>query len=1089
MGGTVGPAAVASRRAWSAAGAASSDGAPRPAVPGRWDGLRPLALPILVSAILACLPFFWLGSDATLGGDDTRLYLVYPWLWLRRIALSSFGDLVGFGVNNPSMYLAPITAVFSPLALVAPWLNLQAAAFGLALVSGFVGVYASALLLLPAAARYRRAAAALAGLLYVSAPLPAVTYWATPLSLAIGINGAPALAAAALRYLRSGRPAWLALGTLLAAFFATASFSLPVSLPFALGGLFVVLVVLATDRTGRPLLVRRGLVLLAVVAGASAFWWLPLGASALTPGGFGNDATGMAGSYAGTIRTDVHGQSILDTLALLPSGEFERYFGQPAYLLWPWMRAFQPLSMLLPAVILWAVASPPVGRKGAALPLALTATVLVLAYFQTLNITRAGVELFVTLVATVPGSRMFVNYFSKFAAALALSFCLAFALAVPRVLARCRPAARPPLLLALALAVLLPGLPLLSGAVVKLPLSTSGGTAALTEVGRLPPSYRAAMRFLATQGDTGRVLELPLSANVWSILPLSPAGAVYAGVSPVRLLSGHQTFNSVDAFAGLGPDLHTRLAAAVARRDLPTLADMLRLSGVRYVVYTTGLPTEAGGRWLAQPVFPGSAEELARLGALLGAGPPRTFTDGAVTTEVYVIPAERTLPLLYVAGGAGPAGDQSAARDGPGPVPLPLAAPAAGATVRSRRVASWRYEAEVTVDTPAVLVLLEPYGPGWEARARADGAAGEVALAKVRADGYATGWRIDRPGRYAITLSYGPQRFTWLGLAVSLLTLLVVIAATLRTSHLTSPRRGERNAGGAIGDSSLVSETGDEGTRGQRWPRPPLSPLPRGAGRGVRVAATVLVIAACAAVMSTWSAVRIGDVLLGLAAPGLLVRLPAAALLWAGLAVLAVAAVTLPLGNAELTQRLGNLLYYDAAVGCLWSLWYLVAPGAARRVALPATAGGRAGGGGAGAGQGPPPPAGDTALPRVVLTGALLGLLPAVAIAAGIGGAFPGTPLAAATPTATAVPTATPAPTPTAAGCVAPPGEAAALGFDPYAILSQHRPDVLAFYAANGWDPVTRCVALFDDWLRHPDGGPPTTAARYVVEQGWVRRP
>jgi hypothetical protein len=103
----------------------------------------------------------------------------------------------------------------------------------------------------------------------------------------------------------------------------------------------------------------------------------------------------------------------------------------------------------------------------------------------------------------------------------------------------------------------------------------------------------------------------------------------------------------------------------------------------------------------------------------------------------------------------------------------------------------------------------------------------------------------------------------------------------------------------------------------------------------------------------------------------------------------------------------------------------------------------------------------------------------------GAGGTTPTTPAAfvKAQGWAPAAPVPTPAPP---ADCVAPAAEAAKLGFDPYRILALHRPDVLNTYAANGWKPDTQCVALFDNWLQHPDGGPKTSAAAFVLAKGWA---
>lgn len=106
----------------------------------------------------------------------------------------------------------------------------------------------------------------------------------------------------------------------------------------------------------------------------------------------------------------------------------------------------------------------------------------------------------------------------------------------------------------------------------------------------------------------------------------------------------------------------------------------------------------------------------------------------------------------------------------------------------------------------------------------------------------------------------------------------------------------------------------------------------------------------------------------------------------------------------------------------------------------------------------------------------------------GAGGGAPTTPARYVRRQGWAPATRQPTPTPFA-GCSGPPSLVARLGYDPYRLLGEHRPDVERLYAANGWKPATQCVQLFDDWLQHPDGGPPTTAAAYVTRQGWAGSP
>ena len=58
---------------------------------------------------------------------------------------------------------------------------------------------------------------------------------------------------------------------------------------------------------------------------------------------------------------------------------------------------------------------------------------------------------------------------------------------------------------------------------------------------------------------------------------------------------------------------------------------------------------------------------------------------------------------------------------------------------------------------------------------------------------------------------------------------------------------------------------------------------------------------------------------------------------------------------------------------------------------------------------------------------------------------------------------------------------------NPYGLLAEHRPDVLHFYTSSGWNPLTQCRQIYDDWLAHsPDGGSPTTAPAFVAHAGWA---
>lgn len=807
--------------------------AARPAAGEQRDRSRPIArlgrlpwrrLPLLLGVGLLLLPFLWLGADASLGGDDTRLYFVQPLAWLRRVVLPAYGALGGFGNYHPQQYYLAFTALLALIGRVLPALNLEALAFGIALSSGFLGVYATTLLLLPGRiGGQERAIAAIAGLLYTSAPLVATMVWATPLAWPVGIGGAPVLAAIGIAHLKAPHPGRLAAFAVASSLSAEGLATPPLALPYALGAALVTALVLLVGRRPWRLLGRLAALALAGLA-ANAFWILPLLLSIRIPGSVGNAALGAGAGAGDTIRSVSRGQSILDTLLLLPSVEFERLFSWSTYRLWPWADRFILLSLLLPAAIVGGLLlRPSAPRRQFAIFLGLVLAALALAYGQTVNVTAVGVRFFTALATGVPGFAMFRNFYGKFMAAYVLYDALAVALAASFLLARLRPRWRWPALAALALPVLLQGLPMLAGLPLFLPITNQEAPGPdYTQVGQFSASYRETMRFLANSGATGRVLELPLSAHYYAVFPLTRPGSVYVGSSPSVVLSGLDSFPALDAFAlGAFPEIQDRMRAAVQARDYATVAAILRLTDVQYILYTSGMPGPMLQRWMLSPEFPDDDVGLRALVNALGATRVASFPDaGGLTREVYAIPAGRTLPRLYVATRAAvlQPGDDVIDRfrpdrpgtplgDGAAPAISALSAslaaerqvialPAASAVLGSRHDAPWRYDLDVATGGAALVVLMEPFDSGWTARAveQAPGAATEE-LTKVRVNGYASGFLLPRPGHYAVTVSYGPQRFTWVALAISGLSLAALLAAALLAA-LAGRRPAGRGSGG-----------------------------------------------------------------------------------------------------------------------------------------------------------------------------------------------------------------------------------------------------------------------------------------------------
>lgn len=772
----------------------------------------PLIPTAAISVVLFILPFYWLGPNATVGGDDTRLYYLYPTNWILNFALSTFGGLSGFGTYSTPQHFIPFDLALTLFHFLIPQANLEALAFGILMVSGFLGTFALVMLLIPRPHHSRIAAATLAGLMYITAPIIATMFWAHSLAWVIGIDGAPVVIVIAAVYLKSGEGKWLFLFALVSAFFAAGLEAIPVSVPFLFcaAAVFSTSFLFATEK--RRLLVRVIVVTL-VATCANAFWLIPFLAEFTMSSSFIEGAMATSQTAETTIRAVIQGSSIFYTLLLLPSKDWLQNYGNPTYRVWNWSTwriAMDALFLLVLVIgMMMAVARRTVRD---ALFVSLFAATLVLAYLQTVNLTFVGVELFVQLVKSVPGFGMFRNFFSKFAAAYGLCYSVSFGIALSMLLSRVRGVYRLLTACVFMTVVILEGVPMLTGSIIYSPSNSPGpGAVAYRDVGEIPPSYLAAMRYLSAHSDGGRVLELPLSANYWSILPLSQANSFYVGNSPVSILSGVNPFNSVDSFFVPGfPQLRDRLQSAIASRDFTTVGSVLRLSGVHYILYTEGIAVDAGKRWLQLPVFPASLRDMDILARAIGAVNVAHYsTGGSASWDVYAINADETLPRVFITNQVRLVASNDILVDAASTGSVrrsDVASPSGVGQIAVSRLAallptndviwagspdvgdvkyfdhphSWNYSLGVNVRQPSLIVLAERYDSNWVARVSVkESASGIVVVRRIRVNGYATAWLLPASGDYLVELRYERQRYSWIGDVVSMAAMIAIIVGTL----------------------------------------------------------------------------------------------------------------------------------------------------------------------------------------------------------------------------------------------------------------------------------------------------------------------
>jgi hypothetical protein len=105
--------------------------------------LFPCVLLTLISVFLLVIPKLFWGSLLNVGGDDGKLYYLFPFQYFKYFSLSLISDnsLGALGFYFPQSYSAPFAVLLTLLKNLHAFFNLEQLLFGLNLAGGFLGLY------------------------------------------------------------------------------------------------------------------------------------------------------------------------------------------------------------------------------------------------------------------------------------------------------------------------------------------------------------------------------------------------------------------------------------------------------------------------------------------------------------------------------------------------------------------------------------------------------------------------------------------------------------------------------------------------------------------------------------------------------------------------------------------------------------------------------------------------------------------------------------------------------------------------------------------------------------------------------------
>src|SRR5690348_3495783 len=98
-----------------------------------------LGIKIIVSIFLLLLPYIIFQNKLFIGGDDTRLFYIFPDQWINSIGFYSWFHFSTFGINNPNQFIIPfLSLIFVLNFIIKSKVVIDYLFFSLPLILGFI---------------------------------------------------------------------------------------------------------------------------------------------------------------------------------------------------------------------------------------------------------------------------------------------------------------------------------------------------------------------------------------------------------------------------------------------------------------------------------------------------------------------------------------------------------------------------------------------------------------------------------------------------------------------------------------------------------------------------------------------------------------------------------------------------------------------------------------------------------------------------------------------------------------------------------------------------------------------------------------
>lgn len=599
---------------------------------------------VLVTGLsLLLIPFIFWPSGTYVGGDDSRLYYLYPSEYLKNFATAYMNDNVvsSVGFYFPQFYILPFNLLLIATDYIFPNQLIQKLFFGLNLSLGFIAFFALQNFWLKSENWTSFYTKIICSLFYVLNPITMYSLWAqqlfslyivmlTPISLWLFIKG-----------VTLNKKHYIILCSLITSVFSIVI----VSAPWSLATLIVLLPFLVYYLRSHTRNFISGFVLfISLFIGLNFYWLAHIGYSLISNQQI--DANNALSSLSQDFRSEnakgaanvIKYLDISYPLLSLSHHRLQKDFGWQTYPIFQQYHSkFVLFNIIFPIIIIRALYV--LYDKRISIPIYkyILLTFLTALYFFVVNFLFFGPDLFVFLLTNVPGFALFRNMYDKFAYPFVLAYSLVLSISLT-VLINSKSNYLKYTLRLFALAVFLGSIPLLNGAFFRLPIWKANNVFPIIE--SFNQEFIDLSRKIEKDSLNNKYLWYPLSsANYVSISDATDNKNIYLGVSPLLLLTGKNDFSGLLSFGQDSSKMHS----IISNQDLNQFIRILQRYGITHIILNHEIPEEILAGFAYGEDFTKQQNEYF-LSEILG----DHITDFGSKYSLYKMKESLIMPALYL---------------------------------------------------------------------------------------------------------------------------------------------------------------------------------------------------------------------------------------------------------------------------------------------------------------------------------------------------------------------------------------------------------------------------------------------------------